>query len=279
MPPAGFRRRSQALRAAYALEPRREILFAEAQATRLGGDCRAAVPLYERFLATDPPPRQVEAARIALGRCRDAGRDRAAGARSRRPPRRQRRPAAGVPPPAPVAAAVARRRRTPAPWHRDPTGAVLAGSAVAGHRAWRPGSLIAARQANERGRPGAQLPRLRGPPHPGREPPAHRPAAAAGRGGAGGGGRRSLPVGGLVAGVDATRAGAGGPFLRGTAWRCALAGLVVRRRLLAPRAVPLPATTTSAPATRGAASARRRGVCSFPDARCPLGRRYARLRR
>ena len=54
---------------AYAAEPRREILFAQAQATRLAGDCPAALPLYERFLATSPPARQVEATRIAVARC------------------------------------------------------------------------------------------------------------------------------------------------------------------------------------------------------------------
>jgi len=55
--------------AAYAIEPRREILFAQAQATRLSGACGAAVPLFERFLATRPPVQQVEATRIALARC------------------------------------------------------------------------------------------------------------------------------------------------------------------------------------------------------------------
>ena len=38
------------LEAGFALDPRREFLFAEAQAKRLGGDCRGAVVLYQRFL-------------------------------------------------------------------------------------------------------------------------------------------------------------------------------------------------------------------------------------
>jgi tetratricopeptide (TPR) repeat protein len=53
----------------FALEPRREFLFANAQARRLAGDCRGAVPLYQRFLEKDPPPVQASATQIALGRC------------------------------------------------------------------------------------------------------------------------------------------------------------------------------------------------------------------
>jgi tetratricopeptide (TPR) repeat protein len=59
----------RALQAAYAIDPRREILFAWAQAERLSGDCDDAIPLYRRFLDSDPPARQVEAARFHLERC------------------------------------------------------------------------------------------------------------------------------------------------------------------------------------------------------------------
>jgi hypothetical protein len=55
--------------AGFAIEPRREFLFAEGQAKRLGGDCKGAVALYQRFLATNPPPLQASATHIALGRC------------------------------------------------------------------------------------------------------------------------------------------------------------------------------------------------------------------
>lgn len=55
--------------ASYALEPRREALFGQAQATRLAGDCATAKPLYEAFLATNPSPQQQEATRLALARC------------------------------------------------------------------------------------------------------------------------------------------------------------------------------------------------------------------
>jgi len=55
--------------AGFALEPRREFLFAEAQAYRLAGDCARAIPLYERFLGSGPSPLQVDATRLALDRC------------------------------------------------------------------------------------------------------------------------------------------------------------------------------------------------------------------
>ena len=57
------------LEAGYAIEPRREFLFAEGQAKRLAGDCKGAVALYQRFLATNPHAVQANATQIALGRC------------------------------------------------------------------------------------------------------------------------------------------------------------------------------------------------------------------
>jgi tetratricopeptide (TPR) repeat protein len=53
----------------FAIDPRREFLFAEAQALRLAGACTRAVPLYRRFLESDPSPLQIEAARLGLDRC------------------------------------------------------------------------------------------------------------------------------------------------------------------------------------------------------------------
>jgi hypothetical protein len=154
------------LAVAYAAEPRREILFAQAQATRLAGDCAGALPLYEKFLATAPPARQVEATRIAVARCAAA---------AAKPP--QESPAAAMPggpvpgepltatpaagastaPPAripPIGPAPARlaadlaprtplggalgleQRGLPPPppsrrWYRDPVAGVLAGAALA----------------------------------------------------------------------------------------------------------------------------------------------------
>jgi hypothetical protein len=57
------------LEAGYAIDPRREFLFAEGQAKRLAGDCKGAIVLYQRFLATHPSPVHTNATQIALGRC------------------------------------------------------------------------------------------------------------------------------------------------------------------------------------------------------------------
>src|SRR5262245_14065091 len=55
--------------AAYAIDPRKEILFAQAQAERLSGDCASAAVLYRRFLGMDPPAVHAEAARASLEKC------------------------------------------------------------------------------------------------------------------------------------------------------------------------------------------------------------------
>jgi hypothetical protein len=69
-----FAAAARELATAYLLDPRREILFAQAQATRLAGDCPHALPLYQQFLATAPPAQQVEATRIAMTRCQPPSR-------------------------------------------------------------------------------------------------------------------------------------------------------------------------------------------------------------
>ena len=101
--------------AGYAIDPRREFLFTEAQAKRLAGDCRGAVVLYQRFLTTAPPQVQVDATHIALSRC--------AQELASRPPVVVLAPPA-PPPPAP-------RPRPPRWWH-DPWGLSLAAAGVAG---------------------------------------------------------------------------------------------------------------------------------------------------
>jgi hypothetical protein len=112
-----FRAAARELEAAYALEPRREILFAQAQATRLAGDCAAALPLYRSFLATSPPQQQVEATRIAMTRCQGSG----------DPPARPRLSAApaviarATPPPV---------RRSRPPFYRDWKGGLLVGAGL-----------------------------------------------------------------------------------------------------------------------------------------------------
>jgi len=108
------------LEAGFAVEPRREFLFAEAQARRLAGDCRAAVPLYQRFLESGPPAVQVNATHIALGRCAQQ----LATAHEEPVPPRPPPPAPGPAPPPPAPA--------PPPWTHDALGAALLGAGVVG---------------------------------------------------------------------------------------------------------------------------------------------------
>ena len=116
--------------AGYAIDPRREFLFTEAQAKRLAGDCRGAVVLYQRFLTTAPPQVQVDATHIALARC--------AQELASRPP------VVVVTPPAPVAPP----RAQPPRWWRDPWGLSLAAVGVAGLGLGL-GELIAAESARD----------------------------------------------------------------------------------------------------------------------------------
>jgi hypothetical protein len=102
--------------AAYAIDPRREILFAQAQATRLAGDCVSALPIYDRFLATNPPPQQVEATRIAVSRCEAAALAASGAPRTPAPP-----PAVAAPPPPP-----------PPRWYNDRLGGALVGVGLVG---------------------------------------------------------------------------------------------------------------------------------------------------
>ncbi len=67
--------------AAFAIDPRNEILFAQAQAERLSGDCASAVVLYRRFLEHNPPAVHAEAARTSLDKCEVALRSTPEGAR------------------------------------------------------------------------------------------------------------------------------------------------------------------------------------------------------
>ncbi len=99
------------LEAAFALDPRRELLFAEAQAKRLSGDCRGAVVLYQRFLTTRPPALQVDATQIALARCAQELASKPAVVLVPTPP---------PPPPKPQ----------PPRWSRDPLGLGLTGAGV-----------------------------------------------------------------------------------------------------------------------------------------------------
>jgi hypothetical protein len=95
----------------FALDARPELLFANAQARRLAGDCRGAVPLYQRFLEMSATPVQTSATHIALARCAQQ--------------MARERP---LPPPTPAAPSAP----APAPWTHDRWGAALLGAGVVG---------------------------------------------------------------------------------------------------------------------------------------------------
>jgi tetratricopeptide (TPR) repeat protein len=110
------------LEAGYAIDPRREFLFAQAQALRLSGDCTRAVPLYQKFLASEPNEVQVNATHIGLSRCAQQ----LASAKPTAEPRAApvTNPIGPLVSPAPPPA--------PPPWYRDPLGAALLGAGALG---------------------------------------------------------------------------------------------------------------------------------------------------
>jgi tetratricopeptide (TPR) repeat protein len=108
------------LDAGYTLDPRREFLFAEAQAHRLNGDCKSAVPLYKKFLDSDPDDVQVNAAHIALARCAEQ--------MATAPATPPARTATSTPITAPTPGLPS---APPSPWYRDTMGGVLLGAGVA----------------------------------------------------------------------------------------------------------------------------------------------------
>jgi tetratricopeptide (TPR) repeat protein len=112
------------LEAGYAIDPRREFLFAEAQALRLNGDCKSAVPLYKKFLDSGPDDVQTNAAHIALGRCAE---------QMASTPALVAAPAAGVvkTPATAVAATMPAPHAPPPPWYQDVAGGVLLGGGAA----------------------------------------------------------------------------------------------------------------------------------------------------
>lgn len=120
-----------AFKSAYAIDERPAALFAIAQAERKGGDCAAAIPDYDRFLATAPSERQAAAARDQRAVCAEqlaggviANPVDATAAHSPMP--------AALPAPAPHPTAPPPPPRPPGePWYRDPlTDGVLGGAAL-----------------------------------------------------------------------------------------------------------------------------------------------------
>lgn len=54
---------------AFEVDPRPEFLWSRAQALRFGGDCEAAIEVYERFIAMQPPEVDQNSARGHIERC------------------------------------------------------------------------------------------------------------------------------------------------------------------------------------------------------------------
>ena len=120
-----FAEAAREFRAAHALAPDPELLYALGQSLRLAGDCAGAVAAYEEFLATSPPAKQAGAAREKVEACRSEL-------------------AAQVPPPDPApestsgpaaqidlgAAPVAPERPPPRAWYRDVLGGALTGGGL-----------------------------------------------------------------------------------------------------------------------------------------------------
>lgn len=119
----------------YAIDPKPELLYARAQAERLGGLCERAIEHYEAFLATKPEPEREAAARANLAKCKDE-----LGAQAPAPgpvPAPAPRPAPAPAPvvaPAPALAPAAPPkvppRVEPSPWYTDVFGDVLLGTGI-----------------------------------------------------------------------------------------------------------------------------------------------------
>ncbi|HWB75716.1 MAG TPA: tetratricopeptide repeat protein [Nannocystaceae bacterium] len=62
---------ARAFEAAYAEHPRPELLWAQAQSLRFGGHCDAALPLYERFVASGPTAEEIADANTNIATCRE----------------------------------------------------------------------------------------------------------------------------------------------------------------------------------------------------------------
>jgi tetratricopeptide (TPR) repeat protein len=131
-----FEKAIKELKKGQKLDPRPEFLYALGQVYRASGDCAEAVKHYEAFLETAPPPKQAEAARHNLERCKER----------LAPPKPEPAPApppVETPPPAPVpepAPSVLQR-----PWYRNwAAHALVAGgvaSLVTGVVVWQQGRL------------------------------------------------------------------------------------------------------------------------------------------
>ena len=64
-----FAAAAAAIEAAFALQPRSDLLYMWAQARRLAGDCVGAIEIYRRFLASAPAESEADKARKNIARC------------------------------------------------------------------------------------------------------------------------------------------------------------------------------------------------------------------
>lgn len=93
-------------------------LYARAQVERLGGDCKAALPLYEAFVQTEPDAASLDAANGFLALCREeVG-----------PPEPEPVEPIALADPEPVPTVVEPSPAPVRPWYRDPWGGALVGT-------------------------------------------------------------------------------------------------------------------------------------------------------
>ncbi|MBI4510337.1 MAG: hypothetical protein HY698_11940 [Deltaproteobacteria bacterium] len=97
-------------RRGHAFVPRLDLLFAWAQAERLSGDCPSAVVLYRKFIESNPPAKQAEAAQKNMARC-----EAALATRPEELPDALRPSAVSAPPPEPTPEPTARPASEPLP--------------------------------------------------------------------------------------------------------------------------------------------------------------------
>lgn len=113
---------AKSFRHAFEKKPSPDYLYAWAQSERLSGQCAAAIPVYEQFLATESSGANAEVARINLVRCKS-----------------QIAPVITVVSPAP-----------PEAWWKDAPGAMVVGASAAAFAASGAFKLAADRAARDR---------------------------------------------------------------------------------------------------------------------------------
>lgn len=123
---------SEAYRDAHGLDPVPFFLFAWARSEQEAGRCQEAIELYQRFIATGPPPEDVDRANLEVGRCYGQLSSGASAAEAESESESEAESEAEVSPevdPEPTLADDPRRPR--APWLRDPWGGVMLATGVA----------------------------------------------------------------------------------------------------------------------------------------------------